>query len=64
MIQLFHVCTTKRSKDSFTTFKFFVEIISSNSFYMTITHNENFTTVFDNTGLVTITWNCKRYEFF
>ena len=29
-----------------------------------ITHNENFTAIFDNTGIATITWNCKRYEFF
>ena len=54
VIQLLGVCTTERSKDRYTIFKFFVKIISSNSFYMTfyITHYENFTA------------NCKKYEFF
>ena len=41
-----------------------VEIISSNSFCMPITHNENFMAVFDDTSEVTITWNCNRYEIF
>ena len=41
---------------------FFVEIISSNSFYMTITYNENFTSAFDNTGIITVIWVSVGFE--
>ena len=41
-----------------------VKIISLNSFYMAITHNEKFIAVLGNASMHTIIWNCNRYEIF
>ena len=62
VVELLSFSTTKRSKDSFTLFKVFVEIISLNSFYVIITHSKNYTAIFDNTGTVTVSWYCKRHK--